>query len=278
MKTSVWFNGQLMAEDAVPAHTMARAWRYGDGGFETLFFNGSEVPLYEYHLRRAMRHAQLLGIDIRFPEKWEFESVAQRLCRENRIAGAARCRLVWFRESGGQYLPEKNTGIWLAEVLPFDPATVKRIQQAIFYEEQPLVYGKFSPFKKLGATVYVDAARYAKQHGADEALLLNTQGRVAETISANLLLRAGDHFWAPPLTDGGVEGVMLTYLSEHLPTWGYIFERRSFTPAELDDMDEILSANALRGICSLFLPHGKPGASRSLELNRYLPLGIKSKT
>eukprot|EP01036_Dinobryon_divergens_P060598 gene60598-80814_t len=81
-------------------------------------------------------------------------------------------------DTGGYYLPEKHTGVWLAEAFAFDPTTVKRSQLAVFYNEQPSAFGKFSPFKKLGAGVYVDAARYAKQHSADEALLLNTQGHV----------------------------------------------------------------------------------------------------
>lgn len=278
MKNTVWFNGQLLTEDVLPASAFERAWRYGDGGFETLFFNGSEAPLYEYHIRRATQHAALLGVDIRFPEKWEFEAIVARLCRENRINAAARCRLTWFRENGGLYLPENNGGLCLAEVFPYDPTAVKRTQQAVFYDEQPLAFGKFSPFKKPGATVYIDAARHAKKNQADEALLLNTQGHVAETVSCNLLLREGDVFFAPPITDGGVEGVLLTYLSEQLPAWGYTLERRSYTPAELGQAHEILSINALRGICCLFLRHGKPGFSRSLELNTRLPLGFKSKT
>lgn len=278
MKNTVWFNGQLCREDDLAATSFDRAWRYGDGGFETLFFNGGEVPLYNHHLQRATEHAGLLGIDVRFPEKWEFEAIAQRLCRENRIAGAARCRLTWFREPGGHYLPLNHTGVWLAETFAFDPATVKRTQTAVFYDVQPVVYGRFSPFKKMGAGTYVDAARHAKLAGADEALLLNVHGHVAETVSCNLLVREGNRYFAPPVTDGGVEGVMLRYLADQLPGWGYGFGRRSYTPADLAEADEILSINALRGICSLFLPGGKPGVSRSLELNTRLPLGIKSKT
>lgn len=275
---AVWFNGQLLAEESLSAAAFERAWRYGDGGFETLFFNGVEVPLYEYHLRRAVRHAALSGVDIRFPEKREFESIVQRLCRENRINGTARCRLTWFRAGAGLYLPETDAGIWLAEVFAFDPSAVKRIQQAVFYDAQPLVFGKFSPFKKPGAAVYVDAACHAKQAHADDALLLNAQGRVAETVSCNLLVREGDQFFSPPVTDGGVEGVMLSYLAEHLPVWSYGFQRRSFTPDELLGVDEILSINALRGICCLILPQGKNGPFPSLELNTRLPLGYKSKT
>lgn len=277
MKNSVWFNGHVLPYESVSAASFDRAWRYGDGGFETLFFNGTEVPLYERHIDRASRHAVLSGIELRFPEKWEFEAIAARLGRENRIPASARCRLTWFRDSGGFYLPQQNSGSMLIEVFPFDPETVKRVQTATFYTEQPLTFGKFSPYKKLGAATYTDAARYARQAGVDEALLLNAQGKVAETVSCNVLIRQGDHFWAPPATDGAVEGIMLNLLETRIPEWGYGFARKSLSPDDLRQADEILAVNALRGICCLILPGGN-FSSRSLELNTRLPLGFKNKT
>lgn len=273
MNGVVWFKNQTVALSTLTADVLDRAWRYGDGGFETLYFSGNEVPFYEAHIRRAQRHARLADIELSFPSKTEFEAILVSLAEKNGIRAQGRCRLSWFREAGGLYLPQRNTGTFLIELFSFDPASVKRQLQGIFYDAQPVVYGKFSPFKKIGAAAYTDAARHARQQGADEALLLNAHGRVAESVSGNVLVRKGNRFFAPPVSDGGVEGILLQYLEKELPGGGYAFERQSFTPEELLEADEILTVNALRGICCLILLGGKSFSFRSLDLNAYLPLG-----
>lgn len=275
---AVWFNGNITPYHNLHAETFDRAWRFADGGFETLFFNGTEAPLYEWHRVRAQNHARHTGVDITLPAKNDFDQLLQTLATENGITGTARCRITWFRQAGGFYLPQQTAGHVLVELFPFDPDKVDRKPEAVFYDGQPLAYGTLSPFKKIGAHVHVDAARFAQKHGAAEALLLNTAGHVAEAVSSNIIIRSEGVFYAPPVTDGGVEGVMLTYLARQLSQWGYAFERRSFTPDELLRADEILTVNALRGICCIILLQGKQFTAHSLALNKRLPIGSKSET
>lgn len=268
----VWFNGNIMEYNSLQAVDVDRAWRYGDGGFETIFFNGKEAPLYEFHIRRATQHARLIDIEIDFPEQMDIKKILSQLAEKNNIKNTARCRISWFRNAGGFYLPTDDTGSVLIELSAFDSTQIKREQKAVLYNDQTLVAGKLSGFKKISAHVYTDAARFAKLMEADEAVLLNFEGRIAEATASNIIIREGNSFFAPPIQDGGIEGVMLYFLSKHLPEWGFHFARKSYTPNELLRVDEIMTVNALRGICCITSLFGKNYTSHSLELNERLPL------
>lgn len=272
MVKTVWFNGAYVTENELNVSAFDRAWRFADGGFETIFFNGHEAPLYPYHASRASQHAQAIGIWMQLPFVDAFREILKQLAKKNNIPHQARCRITWFRGEGGYYLPQNNEGQVLIELSPFDLSQVKREIKAILYNDQALVAGKLSPYKKLGAHVYIDAARFAQLMEADEAILLNGEGNVAEASASNLLYRKGSSFFAPRIQDGGVEGIMLHFLSKYLPEQGYSFQRISFGPNELLQADEILSVNALRGICCITSLFGKTFSSTSLALNEQLPI------
>ena len=75
---------------------------------------------------------------------------------------------------------------------------------------------------------------------------------VAECISGNLFLRAGDTIQTPPITDGCLKGIMreqvMTQLKKML---NYKFVEESITPFQLQRADELFSTNVIQGIRSI---------------------------
>lgn len=270
---SVWFNGQTISENELRAGDFFRAWHYADGGFETIFFSGKEVPLYCLHKQRALAHAHAIGIELWFPSEMDLVAILAELSSKNNIEGSLRCRITWFRQGKGLYKPQGGDASVLVEVSKFSQDNVKRELSAVVYRDQYLTGGKLSVFKKIGAQTYVDALRYATIQQADDAVLLNTRENVAEAASSNIILKKNGIFIAPAHTDGGVEGVMLSYLTEIFPDLGYTLVRQSFSVGEMMLADEILSVNALQGISCITSLCGKQFASSSLTINKYLPLG-----
>jgi len=68
-----------------------------------------------------------------------------------------------------------------------------------------------SPTSRIKSTNYLDniiARREAQARGADDALLLNTQGRIAEATAANIFALIGGGILTPPITEGALPGVM----------------------------------------------------------------------
>ncbi len=61
--------------------------------------------------------------------------------------------------------------------------------------------------KSLNYLNHVLARIEASQAGADEAILLNAQGRVAEGSADNVFVVRDGHLLTPPVTDGALAGI-----------------------------------------------------------------------
>jgi branched-chain amino acid aminotransferase len=90
------------------------------------------------------------------------------------------------------------------------------------------------------------AAMYAKQHRINEAILLNPYGRVADTTIANLFIVHHKQLITPPLSEGGICGVMRKHLMKmDLP---FSIIEKPLTIEDLENADEIFLTNAINGI------------------------------
>ena len=84
------------------------------------------------------------------------------------------------------------------------------------------------------------ARQEAAQKGADEALLLNTQGRVAETTISTVVVQTKEGFVTPHTTEGALPGVARRTLLEA----GVLQEVR-LEPAALLQAEAVYLTNSL---------------------------------
>lgn len=89
-------------------------------------------------------------------------------------------------------------------------------------------------------------ARYgrARAHGADEALLVAPDGRVAEGTRTNVWIGRGGRLLTPSLSAGGLPGVMRAHL---LATRDDTAEA-NLTPSDLFEADAVWLSNAVIGL------------------------------
>jgi branched-chain amino acid aminotransferase len=113
-----------------------------------------------------------------------------------------------------------------------------------------------SPLARIKALSYLDnilARLEAQERGADDALLLNTEGRLAESTIANLfVVLANGTIVTPPVTEGALPGVRRATLLAELGA-----EERPLPPEALDDAREAFLSNAL-SIRPLVAVDGRP--------------------
>jgi branched-chain amino acid aminotransferase len=79
---------------------------------------------------------------------------------------------------------------------------------------------EFSPLAGIKSLNYLDnilARQEAAARGADDALLLSTQGFLAEASAANVFVKVGGSWVTPPVSDGALPGVMRGIILERLP-------------------------------------------------------------
>jgi branched-chain amino acid aminotransferase len=123
-----------------------------------------------------------------------------------------------------------------------------------------------SPLSRIKSLNYLDsilARREAADHGADDAVLLNTQGRVAETTTANLFAVIDGVVVTPPVAEGALPGIARRLVLEALE----VIERPLLLQ-ELYRAEEIVLTNSLgvRPVAAVdgFALGGRDGLLRSL--------------
>lgn len=106
------------------------------------------------------------------------------------------------------------------------------------------------------------AGKYRKQQNADEVILLNNKGRIAEAGAANIFILATEDnnqftFITPPASEGGVMGAMRNFLVDNYPNnlknkdfqvYKIAIKEQSITPTELNQTEIIFTTNAVQSI------------------------------
>jgi len=240
----IHFNGDVLPSGTPLLTADSRGFRYGDGLFETMRIKEGRIFLQDQHYQRLLNGSRLLGLK---PLTFEqFTDGILELCQRNAHSVSGRVRLTVFRGEMGQD----------------DEATSYVIQSWALEEavEKPggLVLGTFprgrkacdglSHLKSNNYLLYSMAAMYARSHGWDDCLVLNSRERIADSSIANLFYVMGDTIYTPPLSEGGVGGVMREWLIGALPGAGFRVIEKPAAPEDLLLVDEVFLSNAIRGV------------------------------
>lgn len=232
--------------------TTNRAFRYGDGLFETILWHNGRAPYLQYHWQRLSQGLAYLGLDV--PEYFNETYIAEQLAllaKENHLDTTGRFRITVYRDSTGTYKTAENTASFIIECQPIDATQLEFAEKGLsvgLYKENTKAPGLLANLKTTSALLYVLASQYANQQGWDDALLLNTNGRVIEATSSNLFLAKGTNLHTPPLKEGPLDGVMRKVVFQMGMQEGYGVSSGPVEPSMLLDADEIILTNAIQGI------------------------------
>ncbi|MET0858146.1 MAG: aminotransferase class IV, partial [Telluria sp.] len=97
---------------------------------------------------------------------------------------------------------------------------------------------------------YDAAWQDAERHGAFDALFFNERGELTEGGRSNVFVRIGGRWYTPPLSCGVLPGIMRAVLLA-APAWNA--SERVITRDMLDDIEDVMVCNALRGPLRAFL-------------------------
>ena len=253
----MWLDGRLVAASEARIDPADRGLLLGDGLFETMRAKGGVVPLLGRHLQRLRQGAGLLGIPLPLSAEEVGEAVLAAL-RGNGLGDAA-VRLTLTRGAGPRGLlaaPDRPPTLLIA-VFPLPPpqpparVIVARVTRR--NEHSPL-----SRIKTLGYLDSVLALREARARGADDALLLNTGGRIACATAANLFVLQMNVLATPPPEEGALPGISRALVLELAPTLGLEAAEEPLLLAELAAADEVFTSSALQGLRPVVAVDGRP--------------------
>jgi len=244
------YNGKFVPASDTILTADNRSFRYGDGCFETMRVYQGEVLLADLHFERLMASLHLLHFTppLQFTRSY-FTKLVMDLCTRNNHDQLARVRLTIFRADGGLYDPVNNMPCFIIQSWELDKKVLELNDAGLeidVFPDAKISCDKFSSIKSNNCLPNVMAAMYAKQHRINEAILLNPYGRVADTTNANLFIVHRGQLITPPLSEGGICGVMRKHLLKmDLP---FPVIEKPLTIEDLENADEIFLTNAITGI------------------------------
>jgi branched-subunit amino acid aminotransferase/4-amino-4-deoxychorismate lyase len=113
-------------------------------------------------------------------------------------------------------------------------------------------------FKTISKIMHVMARAEAAEQGADEALLLNTNGEVAETASGNLFWIQDNIICTVPTERGILPGVTRAVVLEICQALGLQSGERAIKPAALKNSGGIFVTQSVFGIVPVMTLDGAP--------------------
>jgi len=260
----VFLNGHFLPEAQAVIPVNDRGFLLGDGLFETIrVVNGRPFRMAQ-HLERMARGADFLKIKPPFPPK-ELEKFAGQLIEQNQMPDAI-LRVTLTRGPGERGYSPKNART---------PTVVMTLHAAPLSEnpvEWNLVTSSFhipatdllSSFKTTSKILHVMARAEAAEKGADEALLINTNGEVAETASGNLFWVYQDKICTVPTGRGVLPGITRAVVLEICQTLGLQVNKRVIKPEALRNSEGIFVTQSALGIVPVVSFDGEPVAPSPL--------------
>lgn len=246
------YNGQFFPSTQPILKATNRSFKYGDGLFESIRLMDGKIPFIKDHIVRLQNGMHLMKMDI--PTNYSttyFQTQILELAIKNDIGKNGRARITVFRKEGGLYTPATNEVEYLLELNPLASATYtlneKGMAIDVFYDVAKTT-DKTTILKSCNSLPYVLAALYKQEKGLDESIILNTHGRIADTVSSNLFIVHGNKIITPLLSESSVRGIMRNHVLKIAQSAGLQAEEGRLIPEDLLQADEVFLTNAIRGI------------------------------
>jgi branched-chain amino acid aminotransferase len=252
MSSFLYYNGEILPAEEPLVTAGNRGLRYGDGLFETIKVTDGTMPLFPLHMERLLHGLSVLQMEL--PPFYTTDYIQKTiidLCRRNNTLSAARVRVTIIRGNGTLYTtntPHASV-IIQSEPLSADYLALNTTGFTIdVYTEVQKSCDLLANLKSNNYLPYVMAALYSRKQQLNDCLLLNAHGRICDATIANVFWVHNNRIFTPPLSEGGVAGVMRKHLLYELPQAGYTVHEKLCTVASLEAADEIFLTNALYGI------------------------------
>lgn len=249
----VFQNGQFLAEGQAVVPVSDRGFMYGDGLFETMrVFNGKPFRMAQ-HLERMVRGADFLRIKLPFAPK-ELQQFAEQLIEKNAMLDSV-LRVTLTRGQGARGYSPKGAGnptvvMTLHEAPPLDANSPPQwsLVNSSFRIPASDPLSAFKTMNKLGAIM---ARTEAEEQGADEAILTNTNGEVAETAGANLFWIYHDKICTTPTGRGVLPGITRAVVLEICQILGLSTNKRVIKPEALRNAEGIFLTQSVLGVIAV---------------------------
>ena len=262
----VFLNGNFLPEASAVVPFNDRGFLLGDGIFETVrVANGQPFRLAQ-HLERMTRGAEFLKIKPPFTPK-ELQKFAGELIEKNSLPEGV-LRVTLTRGPGSRGYSPKNCGTPTV-AMTLNPLPAVNAEEPVQWSMVTSAFripasDALASFKTTSKLLNVLARAEAEAKGADEALLLNTNGEVAETAGGNIFWVYQDKICTVPTGRGVLPGITRAVVLEICQSLGLETNKRVIKPDQLRNAEGIFVTQSALGLVPVVALDGLPVAPSPL--------------
>lgn len=265
----VYIDGELYPETDAKISVFDHGLLYGDGVFEGIRFYKDRVFRLEEHIDRIFDSAKAIHLSIGMEHQELCDAVIKTIAANELHDGYVR--LVVTRGAGGlglsPYRCEKASVIVIASKITLYPEDdYKNGLKLVTCSTRRPTHDSLSPaVKSLNYLSNVMAKVEAIAAGAEEGVMLNTNGLVAECTGDNIFIVKNDLLYTPPVSAGMLDGITRRVVMDLASECGYNLSEKELSRYDLYTADEVF----LTGTAAEVIPvrvydervigDGKPG-------------------
>ncbi|MFH0942096.1 MAG: aminotransferase class IV [Chloroflexota bacterium] len=261
MAKVVYLNGSLVPRERAAISVLDYGFLYGYGLFETMRAYQGRVFLLDRHLDRLESAAAQLGLPVSVPE---LAPAVRATIQANGLTNA-RVRLTVSRGEGSLSPDpgtcQKATVLIVAE--PYRPYPARVYRSGLRAVTASSRRNSQSPLSRLKTANFLEsilARQEAKKAGADDALLLNEKGMLAEASMSNLFLVSRGIIMTPGLSSGVLPGITRGVVLELAAKLGIETVEAEIPPEAIIQAEEAFLTNSLIEVMPLVEIDGQPVA------------------
>lgn len=280
----IWLDGEMVPWDEANVHVLTHAIHYGTAVFEGIRAyetpEGTAVFRLTEHMDRLLRSAKAYQM----PTEWSVEDLTKatkELLAANELE-SGYVRPIKFLELGAVGLNPTNAKVrtaiitwrWGAYLGEDGMKNGIRVRVSSWRRFPMDVF----PNAKASGT-YINsilAKMEAIQNGYDEAIMLNTDGKISEGSGENIFIIRDGKVFTPPVSAGCLDGITRDSVVKLLEEDGYTVEERTFSRSDLYYCDEVFftgtaaEVTPVREVDDRIVGDGTPGPITKRAQQLYL--------
>jgi 4-amino-4-deoxychorismate lyase len=250
----------------------------GDGVFETVHARYGKPWQLDEHLTRMASSARILGIEL--PPADELAALVESVLVDAAEDEEAAVKIVCTRgpETGRPEAPTVFATMF--DVSPAqrrgrrDGVSVVTVSLGVPADVRSGAPWLLGGAKTLSYAVNMAALRYATAAGADDAVLVSTEGTVLEAPTATVVWAADGALRTVPVDTGILPGTTVNFLLDRAGELGLRAERVRVHVDELVEADEVWLCSSVRGAARVTSLDGTPLPERGLTAGVQRILGF----
>lgn len=280
MAATVSVNGRITGEGDAVISVFDHGFLYGEGIYETMRTYNGRPFLYERHVRRLRRSAELIRLTLPFSS----ESLATQIrdtLRAAALAGEAYIRVLVTRGVGEltydpQATPTPSIVIIVKPHAEPNPDLYRDGVAAVIVEVVRNHPGSVNPLIKSNNLMNSALAmQEALRRGASEGIMRNYRGELTECTTSNVFVVKDGIVLTPPLSAGLLPGITREFLFEIAAAAGVPAREQTLYDNDLYMADEAFLTGTTRELMPITsvddrtIGSGRPGPITATLLEEF---------